>query len=315
MSVTPSSSVVGVFTDQSVADDAMEALREAGFDDSRIRFSAPRSSGGVFGELKRLFTGSNSYSDSDELTHDLTSTGFSPEAVQYYTDELNNGRVILVVDADDREQEALSILHEYGATNTSAQSHFSSDTTQSSNQEVEQPEDSTEAPSQNGSSPTEHASEPAEVATVEPEVVSADQETHTNGTVAEHTAEDEVTQMSAEQEITHAEETTPEVATESQAEAVTINETEQETEPLAVVKPEQETAQPAAESAPSETEQPEAAVAEEPAPSETEQPEATVAEDAVEQTIEVEEPITVEVEVAVVESTDADAASEEAAVE
>ena len=41
--------------------------------------------------------------------------GLSDEEARYYAEEYNSGSTILAVDAPDREQEALSILHQYGA--------------------------------------------------------------------------------------------------------------------------------------------------------------------------------------------------------
>ncbi len=116
MSVTPSSIVVGIFRERVMAEQAIEALYDAGFQREQIRYSMPENAGGFFEDLKNMFTG-NSPADTngDHLANDLTSMGLSDEEAQYYTDEYHNGNTILTVHAAGREQEALSILHQYGA--------------------------------------------------------------------------------------------------------------------------------------------------------------------------------------------------------
>ncbi|MBA2678736.1 MAG: hypothetical protein H0U76_10140 [Ktedonobacteraceae bacterium] len=113
MSVTPSSHVVGMFTERAAADDAVEALHNAGFEDERISYSTPGASGGFFEDLKSLFTGANP--GADNLIHNLTDVGLSSEQAQYYADEYNSGNTILVVNAPGREEQVLSILHQFGA--------------------------------------------------------------------------------------------------------------------------------------------------------------------------------------------------------
>lgn len=115
MSVTPSSTVVGVFRDRSMAEQAIEALYDAGFTQEQIHYSVPGSSGKFFEDLKSLFTGPG-----DSLVNDLTSMGVSDEDARYYANEYQNGNTILAVHAAGHEQDALSILHQYGASIHSA---------------------------------------------------------------------------------------------------------------------------------------------------------------------------------------------------
>ena len=118
MSVTPSSTVVGIFRDRTMAEQAIEALYDAGFHREQIRYSMPDSAGGFFADLKNMFMGTTpSDTDGDHLANDLSDIGLSDEEAQYYTNEYNNGNTILTVQAADREQEALSILHQHGAYN------------------------------------------------------------------------------------------------------------------------------------------------------------------------------------------------------
>lgn len=119
MSVTPSSTVVGIFRDRAMAEQAIEALYDAGFQREQIRYSMPESAGSFFEDLKNMFTG-NSPADTngDDLADDLTGMGLSDEEAQYYTSEYSNGNTILTVQAPGREQEALSMLHQHGAYNS-----------------------------------------------------------------------------------------------------------------------------------------------------------------------------------------------------
>jgi len=119
MSVTPSSTVVGIFRDRAMAEQAIEALYDAGFQREQIRYSMPGNAGSFFEDLKNMFTG-NSPADTngDDLANDLAHMGLSDEEARYYTDEYNNGNTILTVQAPGREHEALSVLHQHGAYNS-----------------------------------------------------------------------------------------------------------------------------------------------------------------------------------------------------
>ena len=115
MTVTPSSPVVGIFKDRSMAEQAIDALHNAGFTSEQVRYSAPGTSGSILADLKSLFTGQNA--SGGNITNDLTDMGLSDEEAQYYANEYKNGNTILVVSASNRQQEALNILQEYGAYN------------------------------------------------------------------------------------------------------------------------------------------------------------------------------------------------------
>lgn len=140
MSVTPSSTVVGIFRDRAMAEEAIEALYDAGFQREQIRYSMPGNAGGFFEDLKNMFTGASSTdTNGDHLANDLTGMGLSDEEAQYYTNEYNNGNTILTVQAANREQEALSILHQHGAYN----SRVSPGAFRETNVNEQQPADST----------------------------------------------------------------------------------------------------------------------------------------------------------------------------
>src|SRR5258706_4168628 len=107
MSVTPSSTIVGMFTDRSMADQAMQALYDAGFADEHILYPVPGISGGILEDIKSLFTGTSP--QGGNLANDLTGMGLSDEEAGYYANEYTTGKIILVVSAQGREQDAMDI--------------------------------------------------------------------------------------------------------------------------------------------------------------------------------------------------------------
>jgi hypothetical protein len=116
MSTMPSTStIVGVFRDRATAEQAMEELRNTGFDRDHIRYAGPGTVGSFLDDIKSLFTGPNA--SGSVLANDLSNMGLSDEEARYYANEYNNGNSILAVNATDRKQEAANILHRYGAYN------------------------------------------------------------------------------------------------------------------------------------------------------------------------------------------------------
>jgi len=138
MSVTPSSTIVGVFRDRSAAEQAVDALYNAGFGNEQIQYSVPSTSGSFFEGLKSFFTGT---SDSEgNLANDLTNMGLSDEEAQYYSNEYNNGNTILIVRAAGRETEAMNVLRQYGAYNAETEPGSFSETAT----DTQQPGDNTQ---------------------------------------------------------------------------------------------------------------------------------------------------------------------------
>lgn len=113
MTIAPSAPIVGVFRDRSMAEQAIDALYTAGFTSEQVRYSVPGTTGSIFSDLKNLFTGQNANSES--IAHDLTTMGLSDEEAHYYSNEYTNGNTVLAVLSGGRDQEALSILNQYGA--------------------------------------------------------------------------------------------------------------------------------------------------------------------------------------------------------
>jgi hypothetical protein len=120
MSITPSSAIVGVFRDRAMAEQAMNALHNAGFERDQIRYSGTSASGGggFFDDIKSIFSGPSTASSN--VANDLSDIGLSDQEAQYYANEQNNGNVVLAVKAPGREQEAQTIMHQYGAYNAQA---------------------------------------------------------------------------------------------------------------------------------------------------------------------------------------------------
>lgn len=114
MSMNPHSTVVGVFRDRTMAEQAMAALKEAGFSREQIRYAGP-GGGGFFEDIKSLFTAPGA--TVENLAHDLTAMGLSDDEARYYANEYNSGNTIIAVKAPGREQEALEALNRYGAYN------------------------------------------------------------------------------------------------------------------------------------------------------------------------------------------------------
>src|SRR5215467_8792509 len=133
MAVTPSSPVVGVFTSRSMAEQAVEALSNSGFEQEHMRYSVPGYSGGFFEGLKSLFSGTSPHGGG--LAYDLMSMGLSDEEARYFANEYSLGNVILAVQARGREQEAWSLLRQYGA-------YTSQDVSNQAMTDVQQPSES-----------------------------------------------------------------------------------------------------------------------------------------------------------------------------
>ena len=128
--------VVGVFDEPAMADNAVNALQNAGFVLQQIVVAShyseteERRAGGSptaahhksFGTsfvdgLKQLFTGKD-VSETDvapsDIEGDLTGMGLSDDAARYYEDQYKAGRSVIGVRAEDREDDALSILRSNG---------------------------------------------------------------------------------------------------------------------------------------------------------------------------------------------------------
>jgi hypothetical protein len=119
MSVNPHSTVVGVFSERAMAEQAVQDLEQAGFGRDQIRYTgsanASSTSGGFFGEIKSLFTGQGTTKES--LIRNLVDMGVPDDEARYYAYEFEQGRAIVAVKTQDRQQDALNIQQRHGSYN------------------------------------------------------------------------------------------------------------------------------------------------------------------------------------------------------
>lgn len=106
--------IVGVFDESAMADQAIDALQNAGFSNDQMTYSGHAHAGGFLAGLKGLFSGGNTGVGS-HVGSDLSNMGLSHEESQYYENEYNAGHAVVAVRANGREAEALTILRTNGA--------------------------------------------------------------------------------------------------------------------------------------------------------------------------------------------------------
>ena len=87
--------VVGIFTDDAQAQQAMDELQQAGFKNSQIRYSVRKGGSGITDSLENL--------------------GLPEEEATFYNSEFEAGRTVVTVNTNDRQQDAYDILRRYGA--------------------------------------------------------------------------------------------------------------------------------------------------------------------------------------------------------
>jgi uncharacterized protein (TIGR02271 family) len=103
--------IAGVFENERDARRALDALRQAGFGYDQVGVATQ---------------GQNNVN----LLNDLTSLGVSQDFASYYDQQYKNGRTVVSVRPDGRDDEAHNILHQYGAYDYEHQSGYSqTDTT------------------------------------------------------------------------------------------------------------------------------------------------------------------------------------------
>ncbi len=109
MSTNARSMVVGVFTDEAQAQQAMNDLQQAGFSNNQIRYSVRRSGTGITDSLENL--------------------GLSEDEATFYNSEFEAGHTVVTINTNDRQQDAYDILHRYGAYDFSSRSAQTADYT------------------------------------------------------------------------------------------------------------------------------------------------------------------------------------------
>jgi uncharacterized protein (TIGR02271 family) len=105
--------VIGVFRDHVQAEQAINELLQAGFDNRQIRFAGRGiSPGGLLEKIKTLFAGQDM--SSGGVYDDLVKMGLPMEESRYYQSEFEAGRSIVVVLANGNAQNAVNILVRHG---------------------------------------------------------------------------------------------------------------------------------------------------------------------------------------------------------
>ncbi|GAC1379333.1 MAG: YsnF/AvaK domain-containing protein [Ktedonobacteraceae bacterium] len=105
MTMSDRSIIAGVFTDESQAQQAMADLQNAGFSDDQIRYSVHKGGSGILDSLMGL--------------------GLGQDEANFYNNEFMNGRTVVTVKTNDRQQEVYQILQRYGAYDASRQGQTS----------------------------------------------------------------------------------------------------------------------------------------------------------------------------------------------
>ena len=116
MVTTEPSIKIGVFRDRTLAEQAIEELRSAGFRDDEIRMW--RQGGTTEGFLDTLFNKLAGQNTQDEsIASALVTLGVSRDEADYYQHEGEAGRSIVAVRSSSHQQEASNILYRFGAYN------------------------------------------------------------------------------------------------------------------------------------------------------------------------------------------------------
>ena len=118
MATTESPIVVGIFRDRTLADQAIDELRHAGFRDDEIRLAGQAApAGGLLDHLASRLSGQEAADG--RLADELVSKGVPEEEADYYQGQQEAGRSIVLVESYGHQQEARDILHRYGAYDAS----------------------------------------------------------------------------------------------------------------------------------------------------------------------------------------------------
>jgi hypothetical protein len=113
----PLSTVIGVFPGYDQANQAIDQLRQARFSYGRIRL-VERGTGGFLDTLKGLFSGQTS--TASVAPSSLEKMGMPEHDAQYYQRELDADHVLILMNADERAEEAFRVMRQCGAFDISA---------------------------------------------------------------------------------------------------------------------------------------------------------------------------------------------------
>jgi uncharacterized protein (TIGR02271 family) len=111
---TRRTTVVGVFNDKTLAERAIDALKDAGFSNDEIRYSGA-SGGGFFDNLKSWLSGEDT-GTTGNVESDLKNMGVPEGEANYYAREYSAGHPIVAVRSPGHENDALSIMRSNGSS-------------------------------------------------------------------------------------------------------------------------------------------------------------------------------------------------------
>src|SRR5438874_13828144 len=102
MTTTARSLIVALFTDENQAQQAVNALLDAGFSSDQISFAGHGTPRGMLAGLKSLFSGEAM--SMGGAYDDLLAKGLPEQDAQYYQQEYEAGRSIVAVTGESRLQ-------------------------------------------------------------------------------------------------------------------------------------------------------------------------------------------------------------------
>jgi hypothetical protein len=105
--------VIEVFDNNNLVDNAVNALQNAGFNAGQIYASEhhTRSTNDFWQAIARLFSSGRGH---DEVVQDLKNLGIPDDKISYYQNEYNVGHDIVAVNAPGSEEHVSAILRENG---------------------------------------------------------------------------------------------------------------------------------------------------------------------------------------------------------
>lgn len=114
---SPFSTVIGVFPALDQAERAIDELRHAHFSYDRIRL-VERGTGSFFDPLKGMFTGQAAVTSN--TADNLIKMGLPEYEARHYQSELDAQHVLVMMNADERPEDAFNIMRQSGAFDINA---------------------------------------------------------------------------------------------------------------------------------------------------------------------------------------------------
>lgn len=113
---TRRTTVVGVFNDKNLAEQAIDALKDAGFSNDEIRYSGSAGGGGGFFDNLKSWLSGEETGTTGNVESDLKNMGVPEGEANYYAREYEAGHPIVAVRSPGHENDALSIMRSNGSS-------------------------------------------------------------------------------------------------------------------------------------------------------------------------------------------------------